>query len=691
MQVKEIMLSTQVRLRPDDSIRKAVELFRRSKLHGIPVVDEAGQLVGLFTHSNLFGCLLNDHNIDTPIEGYYIREVAYFREDKCFNDLSELTQWLHTVRVGQTPVVNMHNEPIGVLTQAGAVNELLDRMDYLYKELFSVIENVPAGILATDDQGYVTLANQYAHDILQDVQGGEHIGQFLENFEADFVSIANGAWIIPRKIELKSLKLIATAVPIHHNTKIKGTIFVLQDLTDVEGIAHELRIVKELKKTLETVLEVAYEGVAVLNEQGNVTLANAHFCTRIGRDKEQIIGANISNFITMADDQSPLDVVEIGDKPSVISCLPFSTEESTKGMVIKIYQDLDQLSDVMKQLNRLKMQLNYYKDELNKRNGTRYTFSSIVSTNDLMSKLKSQALQVAQNNSTVLITGESGTGKELFAHSIHNASNRQKEPFVKVNCTAIPEELAEAELFGYEDGAFTGARKQGKPGKFELASAGTIFLDEIGDMPLTLQSKLLRVIQEKEFERVGGVKTHKVDVRIVAATNRDLKKLVVEGKFREDLYFRLNVIELRIPPLRERKQDIPILVQSFIKKYNNFLSKRVLGVADSALEALMQYDWPGNIRELENVVERILNYIQNGLIDVQDLPEEVRQTKRLTEIQMDEVHGKNGVSLAVIEQKAIQAALKEAQGNKSKAARILGISRSKLYEKLSAITTVHKG
>lgn len=683
MQVKEIMLHTQVRLRPHDSIRMAVELFKRSKLHGIPVVDEAGQLIGLFTHSNLFGCLLNNLNIDTPIDQHYIREVAYFREDKAFNDLSELTHWLHTVRVGQTPVVNMTNEPIGVLTQAGAVNELLDRTEYLYKELFSVIENVPAGILVTDDQGYVTLANQYAQNILQDVQVGAHIGHFLGNFQSDFVSIANGAWIVPRKIELKSLKLIATAVPIHQNTKIKGAIFVLQDLTDVEGIAHELKIVKELKKTLETVLEVAYEGVAVLNEQGNVTLANASFCMRIGRDKEQIIGENMSNFMAMADNQSPLDVVEIGDKPSVISCLPFSTEENTKGMVVKIYQDLDQLSDVMKQLNRLKMQLNYYKDELNKRNGTRYTISSIVSTNDWMAKLKTQALQVAQGNSTVLITGESGTGKELFAHSIHNASNRQKEPFVKVNCSAIPAELAEAELFGYEDGAFTGARKQGKPGKFELASGGTIFLDEIGDMPFTLQSKILRVIQEKELERVGGVKTRKVDVRIIAATNKDLKRLVVEGKFREDLYFRLNVVELRIPPLRERKLDIPILIQSFLKKYNNSLSKRVGGVTDSALEVFMRYDWPGNIRELENVVERILNYVQSGLIDVHDLPEEVRQVKQTEEIQVEKIQEKAGLSLATIEQKAIQAALHEAKGNKSKAARLLGISRSKLYEKLS--------
>jgi len=557
---------------------------------------------------------------------------------------------LHTVRVGQTPVVNMVNEPIGMLTQAGAVNELLDRTEYLYKELSSVIENVPAGIIATNDKGLVTLANQYAKNILQEVQVGEYIGDFLNDLKDDFAPIVEGGWIVPHKIEYQTLKLIATAVPIYQNTIIKGATFVLQDLTDVEGIAHELKIVKELKKTLETVLEVAYEGVAVLDEKGQLNMANANFCKRVGVSKEQIIGQNIDNFIPPTDNQLPLKVLEINDKPCVISTLPFTKESNTKGTVVKIYEDLDQLADVMQQLNRINMQLNYYKDELFKVNGTSYTIGNIVCSNERIAKLKTQALQVARSNSTVLITGESGTGKELFAHSIHNASNRRKEPFIKVNCSAIPGELAESELFGYEDGAFTGARKQGKLGKFELAGGGTIFLDEIGDMPFLLQSKLLRVIQEKEVERVGDVKTRKVDVRIIAATNKDLKRLVAEGKFREDLYFRLNVIDLKIPPLRERKLDIPVLADTFIRKYNNSFTKRVDGITDAALEVLVHYNWPGNIRELENVIERMLNYVECGLIDLQDLPEEIRQAEKIRGITGQSLIGQ---SLANIEQEAI--------------------------------------
>lgn len=675
MLLRDIMLATKVQMHPHDSIRNAVALLKGSKFSGVPVVDEAGKLIGFFSRSNLIDCLLDNVSIDTPIESYYIRNVVNLPEDTVFKGLEELSSWLQSSKVGQTVVVNEAHEPIGVATQAVAVIELLDRTEYLYKELSSVIENVPAGIIATNDKGFVTMANQYAKDFLEKLQPGKHIGNFVHELKDDFSPIISGQWISPRKITHSSLKLIATAVPIFQNTKYKGVIFVIQDLTDVEGVAHELEAVKELKMTLETVLEVAYEGVAVLDEQGIITLANARFCNKLGKSRELVIGQNINTFISMSDNNLALKVVEINERPCVISSLPITKEGSIKGFVIKIYEDLDQLTHVMQQLHRLTMQLDYYKDELYKINGTSYTISSIVCSDERMAKLKSQALQVARSNSTVLITGESGTGKELFAHSIHNASNRRKEPFIKVNCSAIPSELAEAELFGYEDGSFTGARKQGKPGKFELADGGTIFLDEIGDMPLMLQSKLLRVIQEKEIERVGAVKTRRVDVRIITATNKDLKRLVAEGQFREDLYFRINVVELLIPPLRERKQDIPVLADYFIQKYNKLFSKRIDGMAPAVQEVFANYSWPGNIRELENIVERMLNYIDSGLIGIKDVPEEIRRVEKTSPV--------TGHSLADIEQGAIQAALTEADGNKSKAARLLGISRSKLYEKLS--------
>jgi transcriptional regulator with PAS, ATPase and Fis domain len=676
MRLRDIMRPTRVRMRPGDSIRKAVELLKLSKLNGVPVVDDAGKLIGYFSRSHLFDCLLDEVGIDTPIEGFYLKDVVHLREDKTFQDLGEVARWLQSCKVGQTIVVNMEGEPIGVATQAVTVMELLDRTDYLYQELSSVIEKVPAGIVSTNDRGLVTMANQYAKDILPEVGPEAYIGDFIGELKQDFAPVIDGEWVLPRKIEHKALKLIATAVPIYQNAKSRGVIFVIQDLTDVEGVAHELEIVKGLKLTLETVLEVAYEGVAVLDEQGLITLANARFCAKMGETKEQVIRQHIGKYLPATDNQLPLNVLEVNGKPCVVSTLPIEQENNRKGVVVKIYEDLDQLADIMQQLNRINMQLSYYKDELYKINGTSYTLNSIVCKDERMAKLKSQVLQIARSHSTVLVTGESGTGKELFAQSIHNASSRRKEPLIKVNCSAIPAELAEAELFGYQDGAFTGARRQGKPGKFELADGGTIFLDEIGDMPLMLQSKLLRVIQEKEIERVGDVKTRKVDVRIIAATNKDLKRLVAEGKFREDLYFRINVVELKIPPLRERKQDIPVLVDFFIKKYNHLFNKRIDGIAPEASAALGSYRWPGNIRELENMIERILNYVESGYITLQDVPEDIRVVEAVPVL-------KSGRSLADIELAAIHAVLAEQQGNKSKAAKLLGISRSKLYEKLS--------
>jgi len=677
MLVNEIMVPTKARIHPGESIRRAVQLLKSSKFNGLPVVDETDQLIGYFGRSNLFDCLLNDLDLDRPIDGYYIHEVVSLREDKAYESLSELSHWLSTCRVGQTIVVDMANQPIGMLTQAGSVIDLLNRTEYLYNELATVLENVQAGILTTSDNGVVNLANQYAKDLLPEIRTGEYVGTYFVDLKPDFSVILNGDWIAPRKIEHQTLKLIVTAVPIYQNARVRGVIFVIQDLTDVEGIAHELDSVKKLKTTLETVLEVAYEGVAVLDEQNRITLANARFCAKVERPKEAVIGHPIHQFIPMINNDTPLQVLEIKNKPCVISTLPMNRDDGARGVVIKIYEDMDQLIEVMQQLNRLNMQLDYYKNELYKANGTSYTLSSIVCQTDSVNQIKTKILKVSRSNSTVLLIGESGTGKELFAHSIHNASDRHMEPFIKINCSAIPTELAEAELFGYEEGAFTGARRQGKPGKFELADGGTIFLDEIGDMPFLLQGKLLRVIQEKEIERVGDTRTRKVDVRIIAATNKDLKRLVSEGSFRADLYFRINVIEFEIPPLRERRADIHVLTEHFIKKYNRSFNKQVSGISGPGLAALEQYHWPGNVRELENIIERILNYVDRDLIELQDIPEEIRSPRHQV--------SSSGQSLEMMEQEAIRAALAEARGNKSKAARLLGISRSKLYEKLSRL------
>ncbi|MFZ3092151.1 MAG: sigma-54 dependent transcriptional regulator [Nitrospirota bacterium] len=285
---------------------------------------------------------------------------------------------------------------------------------------------------------------------------------------------------------------------------------------------------------------------------------------------------------------------------------------------------------------------------------------------------------VASVDSTILIEGESGTGKEVVANAIHYSSPRRDKPFIKISCAAIPETLLESELFGYEKGAFTGAFKR-KPGKFELANHGTLFLDEIGDLPQSVQVKLLRVLQEREFERIGGTETIKVDVRIICATNRDLEKEAKEGKFREDLYYRLKVIPVVLPPLRERKEDIPLLTNHFIKHYSKKMNKKVTHFSDEAMDYLMDYNFPGNVRELENTVERTIALCPNQVIEKEYLPPTVLQNpKKKPQERLGPLQDRMGD----FEKNYIIDVLKKAKGNKTKAAEILNISRKNLWEKM---------
>ncbi|MBI2876080.1 MAG: sigma-54-dependent Fis family transcriptional regulator [Candidatus Tectomicrobia bacterium] len=312
-----------------------------------------------------------------------------------------------------------------------------------------------------------------------------------------------------------------------------------------------------------------------------------------------------------------------------------------------------------------------------------YAFKNIIGSSKRLVEILKLVEQIAPSRSTVLLTGESGTGKELIAQAIHCNSFRTGQPFIKVNCAALPDTLLEAELFGYEKGAFTGALKS-KPGRFELADSGTLFLDEIGEANPALQLKLLRVLQEGEFERLGGTQTLKVDVRIIAATNCNLREAVAEKRFRNDLYYRLNVMEIELPPLRERPEDIPLLTQHFIEKYSQINNKEVRSTAPEVMKIFQQYDWPGNIRELENVIEHAVVLCLSEIITPQELPDYLPQNNSaFTGLCLELPEG--GIPLEEIERKAILKTLEKTAGDKVAAAQILGIGLSTLYRKLKVI------
>jgi DNA-binding NtrC family response regulator len=331
--------------------------------------------------------------------------------------------------------------------------------------------------------------------------------------------------------------------------------------------------------------------------------------------------------------------------------------------------------------------------ELKEALGRRYQFDNIVANSPGMQEVLATVEQVAPTSATVLLGGESGVGKDMIARAIHQHSRRVNGPFIKINCTAIPENLLESELFGYEKGAFTGATTA-KPGKFELADKGTIFLDEIGDMAGSLQVKLLRVLQEREFERLGGTRTIKVDVRVVAATNQDLRAALEQGTFREDLYYRLNVVPISIPPLRHHKEDIPYLVDHFIKSFAESSGKAIAGIAPEAMKLLVDFHWPGNVRELENIIERAVVMANGPKIEVGDIRLDIARPSGVRsglDAQAVAADGSAlpllpaGLTLEQFEDKLIQEALQRAGGNKSQAARLLGLSRNALRYRLSKI------
>ena len=359
--------------------------------------------------------------------------------------------------------------------------------------------------------------------------------------------------------------------------------------------------------------------------------------------------------------ESAVDAMEAGASDYLLK--PFSLAE----LVMVVRKELD--------THRLREENRTLREAL----GRRYEYKNIVAQSEKMQEVLARVERVAPSNATVLIGGESGVGKDLIARAIHEHSQRASGPFVKINSTAIPENLLESELFGYEKGAFSGATTS-KPGKFELADKGTLFLDEIGDVPATIQVKLLRVLQEREFERLGGTKTLKVDVRLIAATNRDLRAALEEGTFREDLYYRLNVVPIDMPPLRDHKEDIPALVKFFLDKFAKEAGTAAKTITPAAMKLLAEFDWPGNVRELGNVIQRAVTLLEGSTIDVADIHLDSRSQRNNSGGQFVLPQG---MTLDQWEQEAIRGALSRANGNKSLAARMLGLSRNALRYRLS--------
>ena len=449
---------------------------------------------------------------------------------------------------------------------------------------------------------------------------------------------------------------------------------------------------EELQKQLDMyrlIFDSIYNGALVTDEKGYITHFNKPYGEFLGVNPADQIG----NHCTDSVENSRMHIVAETGKPEinqshrimgqnmVVQRIPIKKD----GRVIAVFgqvmfKDVRDVRKLATELSLLESKVKLYEEELINLRSTRYTFDSIIGSSQTIKSLKIEALRAAANQFPVLITGESGTGKELFAQAIHHAGSRKVHPFVRINCAAIPKDLLESELFGYEKGAFTGADPNGKPGKFELARQGTVFLDEVGDLPLEMQPKLLRVIEDKEFERVGGTKIIQSNFRIIAATNQNLEQMLIDNRFRKDLFYRLNVIPLHIPALRERKSDILPTARHLLKQMAREANLEEKKIGPEAEKALNNYGWQGNVRELSNVLERTMSTLEGDTIRLQHLPFYVYRSHR----KFPDHHQSPLKDVQTrTEKEAILYTLQETHNNKARAAKILGIHRTLLYKKMS--------
>jgi transcriptional regulator with PAS, ATPase and Fis domain len=544
------------------------------------------------------------------------------------------------------------------------------------------------GVIVLNEQRELEFFNEKALSLLKISTAGELdyvLPVFLGNFDPKlFLSSATPAVRQKRIFEGEALIVSALRMPGKEAEKILLVFNRLAHYKDTLPLFDDETVTASL---LNTVMDAVNDCLIFVNNDGRIEMLSKAYADFLNVPREEAIGKHVRQIIentrmdivTKTGKAEIAQVQEIHGRKMIATRIPVFVGGKVAGAVGKVlFRDVDELNALYTKINKIEKELNLYRDEFKKANKAKYALDSIIGDSAVMVQLKEITKKVANTNSNVLILGESGTGKELFAHAIHNNSKRSGAPFIKVNCGAIPNELLESELFGYEEGAFTGAKKGGKIGKFKVADTGTIFLDEIADLPMNMQVKLLRVLQDREIERIGSTTSEKVDVRVIAATNKSLEDMVSEGLFRLDLYYRLNVVNIRIPPLRERKNDIPILAQHLIEKISKNENVPVKAISQSTLEYLKSYEWPGNVRELENILERAINFLEDEvIIEPKHLPAKITGTKNM------EFTRSLKETLENVEKDTIINSLILSGGNKTEAADLLGISRTSLYEKLT--------
>ncbi|MDX5474307.1 MAG: sigma 54-interacting transcriptional regulator [Bacillaceae bacterium] len=571
--------------------------------------------------------------------------------------------------------------------------ELITKLESEFHKRDLIFNMLHDGLVVIDQTGKVILFNKSAERIAGINKKSiidQHILEFIPS--SRLIDVLHSKKIEKNKELLleNGKKIITTRSPlIDEDGKVIGAFSVFKDITEVVNLAEEVTNLKGIQTMLEAIIQSSDDAISVVDEFGRGLLINPAYSRLTGLKKEQIIGKPATTDISegesmhmkVLETRRPVRGVKMKVGPSkkevLVNVAPVLVDGKLKGSV-GVVHDVSEIQTLTNELDRARQIIRTLE--------AKYSFDDIIGSSEEMSLAIEQAKLGARTPATVLLRGESGTGKELFAHAIHNASNRKFNKFIRVNCAALSESLLESELFGYEEGAFSGAKHGGKKGLFEEANNGSIFLDEIGELSANTQAKLLRVLQEQEIIRVGGTKSIPINVRVIAATNVNLEKGIATGSFREDLYYRLNRMPIHIPPLRKRKEDIEALSKHLLTKINQDYGRNVEGLTRKALQYLETYNWPGNVRELENILGRAIIFMNYHeiMIDMHHVPD--LQIKENIEegntIQLDTEAQSLSEMLESYEATILSKVLKKHNGNKTKAAKELGVSIRNFYYKI---------
>lgn len=687
MKAEEIMTPNPFCLYQTDSIQYAAIQFHKQGIGGAPVVDNGGKLAGIFAKEHLMLALAEGLPNSLLVGELMDTEVITVARDTDINEM-----W-HS-KAGRFPVVDEEGGLIGIITRTDLAKAFLQEKEAGYQKFQAIMYSLYNGILAVDKHGFITVFNPAAEKI-SGIPAQEASGKYVTEIFPNtglLEILCTGEYKFGQRMLFGQREVISNRAPILENGEIIGAIAVVQDISDLESISAELKASKELNAELDAIIDSIYDGIYITDGQGITTRINKSYTRITGIKPQEVIGRNVQELVDIGwytqvvtplvlKNRRPETIMHTirGKKQCLITGNPIINERGEITSVVTIVRDISDLIKLKEKLEHSEELTRQYHIELELLRQKQVSKTAIVGQSVLLKQIFELALRAAQVDATVLIWGETGVGKGVIAREIHKNSPRSKGPYVEINCAAIPENLLESELFGYEKGAFTGALVKGKPGMFELADKGTVLLDEIGEMPMSLQVKLLHVIQEKEVTRIGGVQSKELDVRIIAATNQNLDDLVKEGQFREDLYYRLNVIPIYIPPLRSRREDIPLLVYHFLDVFNKKYQMRKQ-IEKQAVEMLLDYSWPGNIRELENFVERILIMINEQTITCNHIKGLLN--KGNTEVMPQEFG--NQISLdeatTLVEKQLIARAL-SVYGSTRKAAKILRVSQPTIVRK----------